>query len=685
MSDGTRIQRGIESDGSWPSFALPHGTVVNGYRIERVLGSGGFGITYLAFDLLQQRFAIKEYYPRQFATRQHMTVQPTSREDAKLFEECRERFLREAQALVHLGRVADASDGIVRVKTYFEALGTCFLVMDYVEGDSLAGVFRDEPSGLSSSRVRSLLTQLLSSIRVVHRAGLVHRDIKPANVILREDDRLVLIDFGSTRQAMPGENTSFTQIYSGGYGPPEQMIGLPQGEFSDIYAIGAVCYRAIGGSVVDALARQNSLAAGRLDPQPSAVSIGAGRYPKPLLTAIDAALAVNPAQRPQTADAMLALLGPDQPVDMPGADAAGRVSAGARTRRGAWVAAAGAGVVVLAAAGYFMLSQPVAPPTPVTAPAEIAAVPDHPQAPPTATPAPMPVLPTQPPPQQEATAVPPQQQEPVPAPPPPAPSVPPPAPAVPSPAVSSPFEQAVAGANSLPCSVLRLTAERDGVRAFGFASAGQDLDRFLADLHNVGRVADNVARVDRSACPVLATAAPVVRGTWNAVPPILAVRLDQPNVAVGARVAIGVTTTLAALYLDLYDGDGSVRHLLRPGQSGAIGRRTVEWTAASPPGPRLIVAFGAATPLELGQRPEIEPAAGYLDALRARIDEARSPLAADLAMVIVRAVEPAVVKVPQLHSAPVRSQKCANIVSRAQLGETLSDAELAVLRTECRS
>ena len=120
--------------------------------------------------------------------------------------------------------------------------------------------------------MRSLLTQLLSSIRVVHRAGLVHRDIKPANIILREDDRLVLIDFGATRQATPSETTSYTQIYSGGYGPPEQMLGLRQGEFSDIYAIGAVCYRAIGGTVVNALARQNSLAAGRPDPQPSAAS-----------------------------------------------------------------------------------------------------------------------------------------------------------------------------------------------------------------------------------------------------------------------------------------------------------------------------------------------------------------------------------------------------------------------------
>ena len=201
----------------------------------------------------------------------------------------------------------------------------------------------------------------------------------------------------------------------------------------------------------------------------------------------------------------------------------------------------------------------------------------------------------------------------------------------------------------------------------------------------MGRVADDVTRVERFACPVLVTAAPMVRETWNGVPPVLAVRLNQPNVASGARLAIGVTTTLGALYLDLFDGDGSVRHLLRPGQSGATGRRTVEWTAASPPGARLIVAFGAATPLELGQRPGIEPAANYLDALRSRIDEAKPPLAADVAMVIVRAAEPAVVKLPQLRPPPVRSQKCANIVSRAQLGETLSDAELAVLRTECRS
>ena len=294
------------TEAPWPGYALPHGIVVNGYRIERVLGSGGFGVTYLARDLLLQSFAVKEYFPRQLAIRQDLNVVAASAEDAPLFEECRERFLREAQALVLLGRVADAGDGIVRVQTYFEAYGTCFLVMDYIEGTSLASVLRNERDGLAAARVRSLLFQLLSSIRVVHQAGLMHRDIKPANIILRDNDRAVLIDFGSSRAVLGGHRSDYTQIYSGSYAPPEQMLGQRQAEFSDIYAIGAVCYRAIGGTVVDALVRQNALAVGRPDPQPAAEQIGAGRYPQQLLAVIDAALAIDPAQRPQSVDAMLA-------------------------------------------------------------------------------------------------------------------------------------------------------------------------------------------------------------------------------------------------------------------------------------------------------------------------------------------------------------------------------------------
>ena len=301
--------------GSWPSYALPRGTIVHGYKIVGFLGSGGFGVTYLARDEVEQPFAIKEYFPRDFATRHGLTVVASSEDDAPLFEECLDRFRREARALVRLSNSSGTNDGIVGVVTYFTANGTAFLVMKYVEGVNLKDVLNKEKGGLAPQRVSALLSQLLSSVGAVHRAGLFHRDIKPANIMLRGDGRAVLIDFGSSREATVGPNRPHTQIYSLGYSPLEQMLGQRQGAFSDIYAIGAVCYHAIGGKVVASLIRHNTVLAGRPDPQPSAEQVGAGRYPPPLLQAIDAALAINPEKRPQSVDAMLAILAPGKGAD----------------------------------------------------------------------------------------------------------------------------------------------------------------------------------------------------------------------------------------------------------------------------------------------------------------------------------------------------------------------------------
>src|ERR1019366_7858528 len=117
----------------------------------------------------------------------------------------------------------------------------------------------------AAERVDELLVQLLSSLRAVHQAGLMHRGIKPANIILTETGRPVLIDFGSSRESAGDPHTTHTQILSRGYAPPEHILGMPQGEYSDIYAVGAVCYQAIRGKVVDALLRQNTTAAGRPD------------------------------------------------------------------------------------------------------------------------------------------------------------------------------------------------------------------------------------------------------------------------------------------------------------------------------------------------------------------------------------------------------------------------------------
>jgi serine/threonine protein kinase len=675
----------------WPSFALPRGTAVNGYRFERVLGSGGFGITYLAHDMLGQQFAIKEYYPRQLAARRELSVMAASAGDELLFQECRDRFLREAQALVVVSRVAPAGTGIVRVRTYFEAHGTCFLVMDYVEGATLASVLRREPGGLPAARVSSLLSQLLSSIRVVHQAGLMHRDIKPANIIVRDDGGIVLIDFGSSRPAANSDLATYTQIYSGGFAPPEQMLGMDQGEFSDIYAIGAVAYQAIGGRVVDALARQSALAAGKPDPQPSAAVIGAGRYPGSLLATIDAALAPDPVQRLQTVDAVLAALRRDDPAEAPTIVTPSRAASVARQprRRGIWVSAAGAGALALCVAAYFATRRPpaspvashpedvaslpaaAAPPEPLPGPAQpsaagdaapqVTAANDQPAAPSDPSPAPPPVDQAQ----REAILLPP--------PPPP-----------PPPAAPSPLELAQAAAQSVPCAVLNIAAEQDGLRVSGFAAAEPALAQLLADLHNAGPVADDITRIEHFACAPLALVRDFVQRSWNSMPPAVAIRTDQRSVASGARLGIKVITTPPALYVDLYQGDGSVRHLSRPTRSGS-GRPGVEWVATPPAGPCLIVAIGAATPLDVGMRPETERASDYLAALRPRLQRAAEPPAADLAIVTVRAAEPAVAKMPQPQRAiPVQSALCANITSRAALGETLSHDELAALRTECR-
>jgi predicted Ser/Thr protein kinase len=660
MAEDTRGADRVVAEEPWPGFALPRGTTVNGYRIERILGSGGFGITYLAADLLGQQFAVKEYYPRQFAIRRDMTVQPNTAEDQPLFDECKERFLREAHALVRLGRIAGAADGIVRVQTYFEAFGTGFLVMDYVAGESLAAVLQREPGGLSPERVRSLLMQLLASTRTVHQAGLVHRDIKPANIIMRANERLVLIDFGATRHATPGETTSYTQIYSGGYAPPEQMLGLRQAEFSDIYAIGAVCYRAIGGSVVNSLARQNSLAAGYQDPLAPAATVGAGRYPRSLLSAIDAALAVDPARRPPNADAMLALLDPDE---APPAATAPPIAKG-RSGRLAWLAAAAACGVAVAGGAYLLVPGPAVPPPAVQVPA----------APEPRTVAPAgsePVLEPAPPP---AAAPPEPQRE--------AAVSPPAAPAPPA----SPLEQVRALAASLPCAALGVAADGDLLRVSGFiAGTGQELDRLLTKARDAGRLVDAVSRIDRFACVPLEALAPLVRRNWDAMSSGPALRLERGSVPVGGRLGISVADTQPALYVDLYQPDGQVRHLLRPAQSGATARKATEWTAASPVGQRLVVAISAGRALGLGPRAETEGTRDYLDALRAQLADASSSSArVDLVMVMVRAAEPVAAKPPSRQNNG-RSEKCANIVSRAQLGETLSNAEIAALQNECRS
>jgi hypothetical protein len=227
------------------------------------------------------------------------------------FKECLNRFGQEARALRQLAAHGAAGDGVVKVATFFQANGTAYTVMEFVDGLSLDQVITRQPDGLAPAMLDLLVPRLVHAIACVHAAGLLHRDIKPSNIILRPDGRPVLIDFGAARAATQGRTRTFTQIFSEGYAPIEQFSGTHQGPFSDIYALGSTFYRAIGGTTIDSFTRHQALLRGKPDPQPKAAKIGAGRYDPRLLAAIDAAIAVAPEDRPQTVAALLQLLEPD--------------------------------------------------------------------------------------------------------------------------------------------------------------------------------------------------------------------------------------------------------------------------------------------------------------------------------------------------------------------------------------
>jgi serine/threonine protein kinase len=576
---------------SWPLDALPYGTTLHGYRIEQVLGSGGFGVTYLARDLLGQRFAIKEYFPRQFAARRGIRVVALSNQDIPLFDQCKDRFLNEARALVLLGQTAEANNGIVRVQTYFEANDTCFMVMDYVEGTSLANAVRQQPDGLPAARVQSLLMQLLSAMRLVHQAGLLHRDIKPANIIVGHDDKVVLIDFGASRETAHNQASAYTQVYSDGYAPPEQMFGSYQAEFSDIYAVGAVCYRCIGGTLVNAMQRGSALAEGKPDPQPAAEIIGAGRYPQRMLATIDAALAIDPRRRPKTADEMSASLGwnpqtddttvvPARPTELP--------------RRGTWRYIACAAIAVAL----------IGVPLPTTYPPSAVGLVEAP--PQTARSAP----PTQAPVAEAAI-----------------------------PQAISPLDRAQA-ALSVPCAVLIIEQSHAGLRAIGPALPGRELDSLLTELRRSAPVEDETRPVDRSACAPIVALGAVMRRSWQVSPHALDYDLELQDVPGGARFRIDVDTAQPVVYADVYSTDGLVHHLLQPTRQDK-GRRHIDDTLTLPPGRHLVVAIGAPQLLDLGPRPATENAGVYLALLRPRLESAPATLAADLGVAEVRAVQPA--------------------------------------------
>ncbi len=273
--------------------ALSLGTRLGDYRLDAIIGHGGFGITYRAFDTQLAKFvAIKEYFPVEFAVRRpdgEVGARGTRFTDDFVWG--RERFLDEARALARFRHVH-----IVPVLRYFEANGTAYTVMEFEDGRSVAQLLRAPNRRLQPDEVRRLAEGLLSGLRAVHAQGFLHRDIKPSNIIVRHDGVPILIDFGAARQAMGGRTRTLTSILTPQYAPIEQYaLDGKQGPWSDIYSAAAVLHHAVAGSPPpEAVSRVGT------DPYRPLAVTQADRFDQTLLAAIDSGLAFAPDERPQT-------------------------------------------------------------------------------------------------------------------------------------------------------------------------------------------------------------------------------------------------------------------------------------------------------------------------------------------------------------------------------------------------
>lgn len=327
--------------------ALPAGYALHEYTLEAVLGSGGFGITYLARDNnLQCQVAIKEYLPTDLAVRTAgRTVCARTEAETDGFRLGLERFLAESRVLASFRH-----RNIVRVTRFFEANNTAYMVMDYERGLPLRDWLKQNAE-VDEAQLLKMFLPLLDGLEVVHRAGVVHRDIKPANIYVREEDgSLVLLDFGAARYASTLDSRSLTTMVTPGFAPLEQYHAHgAQGPWSDLYALGGVLYWLVTGEKpLEAPSRA------RKDTMPSALALTGGRYSEHMLRAIDWALTPDEADRPKSVSQLKAVLTGEVGAPPPPIAAAARGRAPAeRTSSRLPLLLGAAGLAVLAIAGFF--------------------------------------------------------------------------------------------------------------------------------------------------------------------------------------------------------------------------------------------------------------------------------------------------------------------------------------------
>jgi TPR repeat protein/tRNA A-37 threonylcarbamoyl transferase component Bud32 len=265
-----------------------------GYRITRVVGSGGFGITYEAEDFnLRTLVAIKEYYPFDFGDRDAtMSVRPKSERHKQTFEWGRASFLQEARTLARFEHPS-----IVRVSRVFEANSTAYMVMRFEQGQNFEAWLKGLGRPPTQGELDRIAAPLLDALEMMHAQKFLHRDIAPDNIIVRTDVTPVLLDFGTARRAVAEMSRALTGIVKAGYSPQEQYASDSrlQGPWSDLYALGGTLYRAVTGK-----APEEATLRAIDDSMAPAAKAATGKYRPGFLAAIDACLRSKLAQRPQS-------------------------------------------------------------------------------------------------------------------------------------------------------------------------------------------------------------------------------------------------------------------------------------------------------------------------------------------------------------------------------------------------
>jgi len=296
MSDAPNLRSGAPSSAEDGSDALPVGTRLAEFEIRQVLGAGGFGVVYRAWDeALQRDVALKEYMPVSLAGRSpDKSVTLRSRAHEESFAIGLQSFVNEARLLARFDQPA-----LVKVLRFWEANGTAYMAMPLYKGRTLRQLRKDAPpSTFNDGWMRALIEPLLGALEVMHEAAVYHRDIAPDNILWCDDNRPVLLDFGAARLVLADRTQNVTAILKPQFAPIEQYAetqSMRQGPWTDLYALAGTCYFLLTGRApLPATARVMG------DELVPLVQVAPPGCSPRLLQILDWAMAVRPQDRPQS-------------------------------------------------------------------------------------------------------------------------------------------------------------------------------------------------------------------------------------------------------------------------------------------------------------------------------------------------------------------------------------------------